>query len=94
MSDYPNTWIDDNIRLTTKKEVEMKSSFFFIKRASIKQTSFWAASLLAGVLIGLNPSAVAKPITVTAIGHNSEARYINAPYLPYANPMAPKGGTL
>ncbi len=72
----------------------MKSSFFFIKRASIKQTSFWAASLLAGVLIGLNPSAVAKPITVTAIGHNSEARYINAPYLPYANPMAPKGGTL
>lgn len=61
---------------------------------SLKAKSLFASSLLAGLLITLNLSATAKPVTVTAMGHNSEASYINAPYLPYANPNAPKGGTL
>lgn len=38
--------------------------------------------------------AVAAPITTTALGHNSTAEYINAPFMPYANPNAPTGGTL
>lgn len=33
-------------------------------------------------------------ITVTALAHNSTAEYANAPHFPYANPNAPKGGTL
>ena len=36
----------------------------------------------------------AAPITVTALGHNSTAEYVNAPFMPYANPNAPTGGTL
>lgn len=59
-----------------------------------KQNAFFASTLLSALLLSLTPSVHAAPITVTALGHNSEARYINAPYLPYANPKAPKGGML
>ncbi len=59
-----------------------------------KQNAFFASTLLSALLLSLTPSVHAAPITVTALGHNSEARYINAPYLPYANPNAPKGGML
>ena len=59
-----------------------------------KQNAFFASTLLSALLLSLTPSVHAASITVTALGHNSEARYINAPYLPYANPKAPKGGML
>lgn len=52
------------------------------------------AVLTAALSLGLPHALEAKPITVTAIGHNSEARYSKAPAMPYANPSAPKGGTL
>lgn len=37
---------------------------------------------------------MAAPITTTALAHNSTAEYSDAPYMPYANPNAPTGGTL
>lgn len=37
---------------------------------------------------------MAAPITTTALGHNDTAEYSHAPYMPYANPNAPTGGTL
>ncbi|OLF38333.1 MULTISPECIES: extracellular solute-binding protein [unclassified Psychrobacter] len=40
------------------------------------------------------PASIAVPITTTALGHNSPTKYIDAPYMPYANPNAPTGGTL
>ena len=39
-------------------------------------------------------TAMAAPITTTALGHNSTAEYVDAPFMPYANPNAPTGGTL
>lgn len=33
-------------------------------------------------------------ITTTTLAHNSTAQFANAPHFPYANPNAPKGGTL
>lgn len=38
--------------------------------------------------------AIAAPITTTALGHNSTAKYRDASNFPYANPNAPIGGTL
>ncbi|WP_296405262.1 extracellular solute-binding protein [Psychrobacter sp.] len=67
----------------------MKTNLFFKK-----QTSLLASILLSALLINCIPIAQADPITVTAIGHNSDALYINAPFMPYANPQAPKGGML
>lgn len=37
---------------------------------------------------------MAAPITTEALAHNSTAKYIGVPYMPYANPNAPTGGTL
>jgi len=55
-------------------------------------------ALLKAVLLTITvswiPSSIAAPITTTALGHNSPTEYIDAPYLPYANPKAPSGGTL
>lgn len=48
----------------------------------------WLYALLA------TKSVQATPITVTALAHNSEANFSQAAHLPYANPNAPKGGTL
>ena len=54
--------------------------------------------LFKAVLLGMAMSwahvSVAAPMTTTALGHNSTAEYIDVPYLPYANPDAPTGGTL
>lgn len=36
----------------------------------------------------------AKVVTTTTLAHNSTAAYQNATHMPYANPDAPKGGTL
>lgn len=38
--------------------------------------------------------AHAMPITQTYLEHNSTTEFAHAPHLPYANPNAPKGGTL
>ena len=38
--------------------------------------------------------AHAEIISTKALGHNSTAEYIDAPFMPYANPEAPSGGTL
>jgi len=55
-------------------------------------------ALLKAVLLTITvswiPSSIAAPVTTTALGHNSPTEYIDAPYLPYANPKAPSGGTL
>ncbi|WP_350557750.1 extracellular solute-binding protein [Psychrobacter sp. CAL346-MNA-CIBAN-0220] len=58
-----------------------------IKNAMLKIVLLCAAT-------GWVPITMAAPITTTALGHNSSAEYINAPYMPYANPNAPTGGTL
>lgn len=39
-------------------------------------------------------SGQTKPITVTALAHNSTANYDHVTHFPYANPNAPKGGVL
>ena len=59
---------------------------------TLSSKPFFATLMLAGILTSLSPNVIAKPVTVTAMGHNSDADYINAAYLPYANPRAPKGG--
>lgn len=51
-------------------------------------------AVLLAMTIGWIPASSAAPITTTALGHNSTTEYIDAPYMPYANPKAPKGGTL
>ncbi|WP_201557760.1 extracellular solute-binding protein [Psychrobacter sp. 72-O-c] len=49
---------------------------------------------LLGIAIHSMPVSIAAPITTSALGHNSTAAYIDAPFMPYANPDAPTGGTL
>ena len=51
-------------------------------------------AVLLTITVSLIPSSIAAPITTTALGHNSSTEYISAPYMPYANPKAPSGGTL
>ncbi|MGP5504791.1 extracellular solute-binding protein [Psychrobacter celer] len=51
-------------------------------------------TVLFALVIGWLPIAMAAPVTTTALGHNSPTEYADAPYMPYANPNAPKGGTL
>jgi len=54
-------------------------------------------TMLKAVLLAITISwisvSIAAPITTTALGHNSTTEYIDVPYMPYANPKAPKGGT-
>ena len=50
--------------------------------------------LLVAVMGWAPIGSVAAPITTTALGHNSPTNYIDAPFMPYANPNAPTGGTL
>ncbi len=49
---------------------------------------------LLNLAISWIPVSLAAPITVPALGHNSTAEYVDAPFMPYANPNAPTGGTL
>ena len=51
-------------------------------------------AVLLAITISCIPASIAAPITTTALGHNSTTEYIDVPYMPYANPNAPKGGTL
>lgn len=46
------------------------------------------------ILTALSPVVWAKPITQTAIALGDTPRYVDAVAFPYANPAAPKGGTL
>ena len=59
----------------------------------IRKNALLKAVLLA-ITVSWISSSIAAPITTTALGHNSPTKYINAPYMPYANPKAPSGGTL
>lgn len=58
-----------------------------IKNAMLK-------AVLLTITISWIPVSIAAPITTTALGHNSTTEYIDVPYMPYANPKAPTGGTL
>ncbi|MDX1787661.1 MAG: extracellular solute-binding protein [Psychrobacter sp.] len=51
-------------------------------------------AVLLAMTISWIPASIAAPITTTALGHNSTTEYIHVPFMPYANPNAPKGGTL
>lgn len=51
-------------------------------------------AVLVAMTISWIPASIAAPITTTALGHNSTTEYIDVPFMPYANPNAPKGGTL
>ncbi|MGP4713495.1 MULTISPECIES: extracellular solute-binding protein [unclassified Psychrobacter] len=62
-----------------------------IKKATLQNALLSSA---IGAVICWIPSSVAAPITTQALGHNSTAEYIDAPFMPYANPDAPTGGTL
>ena len=56
------------------------------------KTVLFVATL--GAMVSWIPASIAAPITTTALGHNSTTEYIDAPFMPYANPKAPTGGTL
>ncbi|WP_435948932.1 extracellular solute-binding protein [Psychrobacter sp. DM8] len=62
-----------------------------IKKATLQNVLLSSA---IGAVICWIPSSIAAPITTQALAHNSTAEYIDAPYMPYANPNAPTGGTL
>lgn len=51
-------------------------------------------AVLLTITVSWIPGSIAAPITTTALGHNSTTDYIDVPFMPYANPNAPKGGTL
>ena len=51
-------------------------------------------TVLLTMAIGWISVSMAAPVTVTALSHNSTAQYTDVPYMPYANPKAPIGGTL
>ncbi len=66
-------------------------------KAILINTTSWSVALcavLSTALLSIAPSAHAEIISTKALGHNSTAEYIDAPYMPYANPEAPTGGTL
>lgn len=66
-----------------------------MKRANILRNKMFALTLSMGAVSIIANFAYAKPITVTAISHQgAHAHHQNANHLPYANPQAPKGGTL
>ncbi len=62
-------------------------NFIMIKNTMLK-------AVLLAITISWIPVSIAAPITTTVLGHNSTTEYINAPFMPYANPKAPTGGTL
>lgn len=53
-----------------------------------------AIAMVFSLAFGWASMSAAEPITTSALGHNSTAEYVNAPFMPYANPQAPTGGTL
>lgn len=55
------------------------------------------AQIACGITIGLllsSPNTLAVPQTTTYLSMYGQTRYAQVPYLPYANPQAPKGGRL
>ncbi len=59
----------------------------------IKKAALITSAMLGATLCWVSVS-IAAPITTEALGHNSTSDYIDAPFMPYANPNAPTGGTL
>lgn len=57
-----------------------------------KRGRYLAAALLFAAVMPMTTQA--QVVTSTTLGHNSTAIYQHAPHMPYANPNAPKGGTL
>ena len=54
-----------------------------------------ANAVFAGMLLtSASTHLNAAPVTVTALAHNSQPQFDGAVHFPYANPQAPKGGTL
>ena len=51
-------------------------------------------NVLLAIAVGWASTSMAAPVTTTALGHNSPTEFVDAPFMPYANPAAPKGGTL
>ena len=73
----------------------LASSQVTIKPAYLKVRAPLLGSILAIIAsVSLAPMGHAEIVTTTALGHNSTAIHKNAPYMPYANPEAPIGGTL
>lgn len=62
-------------------------NFIMIKNTMLK-------TVLLVTMASWIPASIAVPITTTALGHNSPTEYIDTPFMPYANPNAPTGGTL
>lgn len=62
-------------------------NFMMLKNTMLK-------AVLLVITVSWIPVSIAAPITTTALGHNSTTEYIDVPFMPYANPNAPKGGTL
>ncbi len=63
-----------------------------MKSALLK--AIWLNATSLSVAISLASISHAEIISTKALGHNSTAEYIDAPFMPYANPEAPSGGTL
>lgn len=75
----------------------MKNSFNNIRAyGNSCQPMVWAraGALSVALWCGVSLSVVAAPTTVTVLAHNRTAQFTHAPYFPYANPNAPKGGIL
>ncbi|MES1964917.1 extracellular solute-binding protein [Psychrobacter sp. AH5] len=63
-----------------------------MKSALLK--AIWLNATSLSVAISLASISHAEIISTKALDHNSTAEYIDAPFMPYANPEAPSGGTL
>ncbi len=71
------------------RQVMMKS--VPLKAILISPTSF---GVVLYTVMSMASVSHAEIISTKALGHNSTAEYIDAPFMPYANPQAPSGGTL
>lgn len=77
-------WVISSVRLVAWLRLSMWLIFWLI---------FWLIITVAA-MPSLTTSSIAAPITVTTLSHHSEPQYADAAHMPYANPDAPKGGTL
>lgn len=73
-------------------DLELFSSYSVRLTRHLQRTIVLTALLLLALFAQLSASSTI--ITTTTLGHNSTAIYQQAHHLPYANPNAPKGGTL
>lgn len=76
------------------KPVRAKAILINTTSWRIALCAVWSTAVLSTALLSIASSVHAEIISTKALGHNSTAKYIDAPYMPYANPQAPTGGTL